>query len=299
MNYRVIADCINSYVYANTWAGLVTAVRSSTRGSSTDEMIQLLHRSRASPTLRALRDVRTVIYDRLDDVPNLLIGVLPAIEPSGSAKTSYTTAVTKATDIAEPLIPQSSELPEVPQIEEDDAEAEVIEDLAEQAIPTVISGSLNEGNEILDPTEEEQQAAARIQAAYRRYSSHRVRPKGQLAESREKLFLACLKTAEQVELGWYRKMMLGPLPHVLAFLELLYTSTQELKYKTKKRMRLPLKHEELDALDQQLTQTRYVPSMLHATLECSVAFAYDVVRPSRGSRTYRKRSDPARISTSS
>ncbi|EEB91697.1 hypothetical protein MPER_09907 [Moniliophthora perniciosa FA553] len=64
--------------------------------------------------------------------------------------------------------------------------------------------------------------------------------------------------ARDMPSGRYRKMALGPLPHVLSSLQAMYDVMHDFKRKTKDWMKQPLDHEELDRLDQQLTQTKYV-----------------------------------------
>ncbi|KAF9064525.1 hypothetical protein BDP27DRAFT_1333366 [Rhodocollybia butyracea] len=75
----------------------------------------------------------------------------------------------------------------------------------------------------------------------------------QMAASREIWFTSYLKM-DFLRSGRYRMMVLGSLPHILVFLGVLYTGAQDSRVKTKKRTRLPLKSEELDSLDKQLTR---------------------------------------------
>ncbi|KAJ3757219.1 hypothetical protein EV361DRAFT_769844, partial [Lentinula raphanica] len=63
--------------------------------------------------------------------------------------------------------------------------------------------------------------------------------------------------ANTVQTGLYCKMILGPLPHIMVFLDLLYISTQESKNIIKKDFQFCSKSEQIDKLDKCLTQTKY------------------------------------------
>ncbi|KAJ3784515.1 hypothetical protein GGU10DRAFT_294086 [Lentinula aff. detonsa] len=94
-----------------------------------------------------------------------------------------------------------------------------------------------------------------IQQAYRQYLSRKAKQRPtQLAVMRDKLFSEYVKV-NAVQDGHYRKMMLGPLPHVIIFLDLLYIGILESKKDTKKRLLSHLKSEEADLMDTLLTQT--------------------------------------------
>lgn len=261
-----------SYIEARTWSDLAFAVRNSTKHSVMDEMVNIVHKDRYNNSRLQPHIVRLVVYDKLEDLPRLLVGALPPILSSSSAPPIR--IIPRAPwGLAQPLdansvIPNTIEVETAERAVDVDLDLEdQIEDVVEQAIPFSIEGSLlPEQPDIPEPTEDEHRNATIIQLTYRQYSSRKTRRRAvtQLAVSRDKWFSACL-AMDTIKPGRYQKMILGPLPHILVFLDLLYTGTQESKNNTKKRTRITLKSEELDLLDKQLTQTMYVPLSVNKT----------------------------------
>ncbi|KAE9400954.1 hypothetical protein BT96DRAFT_620070 [Gymnopus androsaceus JB14] len=265
-----------SYIEARSWDDLAFAVRNSTKNSAMDEMVNIVHKNRYNSSRPHPRVVRLVVYDKIEDLPKLLTGSIPPVVPSPNAPPSRAIPriLRALSGHAQPLPPSLSYV--VPNtvgaetgtavttvVEADpgtandadmEPEEEQIEDVAPQAIPFSIIGPLLDQPDIPEPTEDEHRNATIIQLAYRKYWSHKGNRQTQVAVSRDKWFYDCLKM-DSIKPGRYRKMMLGPLPHILVGLELIYMGTQESKSNTKKRTRLPLKSEELDLLDKQLTQT--------------------------------------------
>ncbi|KIK71556.1 hypothetical protein GYMLUDRAFT_33762 [Collybiopsis luxurians FD-317 M1] len=260
------------YAEANCWEDLARALHQSTTRSSMDEMINIAHKDRYDDNRRSPRNVRTVVYDNIMDLPKLLIGAMAPIVPS-----SHATRPAQVLKAPQSGVPPASLLPQVqsnagtignetqriedakvdvivddtgaPENEPDDQ----IEDVAQQAIPTSVEGPLTDQLDIPEPTEQEYQSASIIQQAYRLYSTRKTKRPTQIAVSRNKHFTAFVQL--DIQPGHYRKMMLGPLPHVLVFLELFYMGILDLKANTRKRTLLPLSSEEADLVDKRLTET--------------------------------------------
>ena len=74
----------NSYADANDWDDLVYAFTESLKDSSLDEMILLVHASIHGPYERRPNYVRPVSYNELDEVPKLLLSVIPNSLRSGT-----------------------------------------------------------------------------------------------------------------------------------------------------------------------------------------------------------------------
>ncbi|KAJ3908266.1 hypothetical protein F5879DRAFT_367138 [Lentinula edodes] len=260
-----------SYVEARSWNNLASAVRQSTKGSAMDEMVNVVHKDRYDHTRYSPPGVRVVIYDKIEDLPKLLVGAISPVGTTTNAPIKF--QVLKATKTtAEPLLSKVMSVddklveaviaagehdPDTSVVASDVELDEQVEDVAQQAIPFSIDGPLVDETEILEPTENEHRNATIIQLAYRHYISRKTKERSQLAVSRDKWFNEYSKVIN-IQGGRYRKMMLGPLPHILVFIDLLHIGTQELKNSTKKRLRLPLKSEEADSLDKQLTRTNNV-----------------------------------------
>ncbi|KAJ3997585.1 hypothetical protein F5050DRAFT_1750599 [Lentinula boryana] len=263
------------YVEAHLWKDLASAVRRSTNGSAMDEMVNVVHKGRHDHTRYSPPGVRVVVYDKVEDIPSLLIGTIP---PVASAITDVPRDIQILEASKAPVETLASPLPfkqlawKTMHVEDKPVEAvaftadpdasaanleeeleEQIEDVAQQAIPFSINGPLVDETEIPEPTEHEHRNATIIQQAYRRYAHRKAKQRTQLAVSRNKWFNEYLKL-DDIQNGRYRKMMLGPLPHIMVFLDLLHIGTQDSKNSTKRRLRLPLISEEAGLLDKQLTQ---------------------------------------------
>ncbi|KAF5377115.1 hypothetical protein D9757_008781 [Collybiopsis confluens] len=256
------------YVEANGWDDLAREVRRSTKGSPLDEMVNIVHKDNYTP--HTLRDARTVVYENLEDLPKLLVG---AMAPVGQtvARTGPVQILRNPRSVASSTSGSVQSQPNVTVIQGDSRPVDIsaneeqangaddpennpeerIEDAARPTISFSIDGPLTDQPEIQEPTENEKRSAAVIQQAYRIYVSRKAKQPDQNTISRNKYFDTYMKL--DIPAGRYRKMLLGPLPHILVFLELLYTGSYEAKAKTRKRTLLPLKSEEIDLVDKQLT----------------------------------------------
>ncbi|KAJ3739795.1 hypothetical protein DFH05DRAFT_1546449 [Lentinula detonsa] len=268
MSYKI------SYVEARSWDDIAHAVRHSTEGSAMDEMVNIVHKDRYDNTRFSPRGVRVVVYEKIETLPNLLIGAIPPVASSINVGAPTDALILKTPEApTEPAPTQTAKVDEAILIEitaasgAKDADHEIVtdldadesvEDVAQQAIPHTtdsVDGPLMDEPEIPEATENERRSAMVIQQAYRQYLSRKAKQHPtQLAVTRDKLFSEYMKV-NAVQDGHYRKMMLGPLPHVIVFLDLLYIGILESKNNTKKRLLSHLKSEEADLMDTLLTQT--------------------------------------------
>ncbi|KAJ3758111.1 hypothetical protein EV360DRAFT_83381 [Lentinula raphanica] len=250
------------YVDARFWPHLASAVRQSTKYSPMDEMINVVHKDRYDSKRFSAAGVRVVVYDNIEDLPKLLVGAIPPVTVINAPRNVQILEAPKVAGHGSSSVMRHAEEPIKIAPPEDDLDSstahaeeeldEQVEDVAEQAIPFSVDGPLVYEPEITEPTEHEHLNATVIQQAYKRYLSRKTKQRTQLVVSREKWYNVYLNS--NIQDGRYRKMTLGPLPHIMVFLELLHNGTQDSKNTTKKRLRLPLKSEEADMLDKQLTQ---------------------------------------------
>ncbi|KAK7040183.1 hypothetical protein VNI00_009989 [Paramarasmius palmivorus] len=225
------------YAYAEDWNAIARLARNSIRATSMDEMIHLLHTSKLCGTPPNFPSVRYIVYTRLDELPTLL----RAEKPAPPKPVTLPASVDNEADIVEPA--------------ENRAEDHLIDDAA----PAVPTDSADDNPHVMSAEEKEQEERilARIPEIYRKNHARTQAARTRTEERRDDYFLSCREAARSCNLpgGVYLKMMLGPLPHVLMTLQALYDLTQEFKRKTKDWMKGELSHEQLDMLDQQLTQT--------------------------------------------
>lgn len=228
------------FVLVNTWKDLVQAIRRAVTDSPLDEMIRLVHSSRGpyGPSF----GVRTVVYGTLDEIPGLL--GTSSDQSMGSAQ-AFPEAHIGA------LITERREEQDDAQGESDsesDDQFEGQQPNPDEAAPV----EMPKLPEPVEPTQEEQLAAAKIQDAFRKLIARRRRvSKGRLADTLSRFFFACTKSAANVAQGKYLKLFLGPLPHILVCLDIANTDMHGYKTRTKKQ--LSNQPEDLDKLDEQLT----------------------------------------------
>jgi hypothetical protein len=218
-----------------------------------DEMVQLLHRSRIPAQVKPISGVRQIFYDNLIDIPRILR------DSATRAQHTLIPRRSKLNPSAAPFVPKSASKP-VP-------EEEQVEDVKEQELPTAAL-PVSEEPEIPEPTELEHRMASFIQVRYRRRMSARKESKSQYAQIRDKFWHQYLQQTDLT--GMHKKMVLGPLCHICAVLELMLVRTMDLKRETKKSMGfdVPLTPDELESLDKKLTQIRYCFASLYVTYTC-------------------------------
>ncbi|THU96851.1 hypothetical protein K435DRAFT_754482 [Dendrothele bispora CBS 962.96] len=253
---RILASSYRKYVHADSWDSIAIAVRQSTTANVMDEMVQVFHRSRLSGRVSPLTGVRQIIYDTLDHLPAIL-GDIVAL-----SKHTLNPPRSRLNPAAAVFVPRAgpslgSEKPESAVEETDENDDEQAEDVEEQVLPTTAFPEVVEEIKISEPTEEEHSAALSIQVAYKTYRNLKKRPTSQLVEIRDRFWRQCMMEVHvSVPPGLYRKMLLGPLPHVWAVLEVTHARILDVKHNTRKRMGLKqiLNGEEWERLDKQLTR---------------------------------------------
>lgn len=231
---------------ADSWTGLVNAVRWSTAESPLDEMIVLLHADRPRPY--PIRHVRQIIYKSPEDIPQLL-GTSHSLIESVSTQDANAQA-------GEVALEENDDDPLTLEDESGFDDTGEPEEVFLAAEPVEMPPAL----EAVKHTEEEIRAAMVIQQAFKRGHRRAGRRKAEMAKSNlaascASFFAICLKEAESID--WpnraYRLRFLGPLPHLLLCLDTVHTAAQKQKKQIKKDLR-EAKHEKLEALDKQLTQ---------------------------------------------
>ncbi|THU96852.1 hypothetical protein K435DRAFT_965733 [Dendrothele bispora CBS 962.96] len=244
------------YFYAKEWRDLASAVRYSTQ-SSMDELIVILHKSKVDFSRSGVR-LRQIIYDDIQEIPVLLGTTRSSANPDPLASTPTAVNSVELVESVEVNKQQDEEVEVTagPPPEDDDD----FEDVEERALGNIVFGSTHEEPEIPKVTEEYIRAVKIIQTAYRRRLARLKKPTIQHTVTRDRFWQDCVNQEEKVSPGHYRKMMWGPLPHVWALLEFLYSCSQAEKSKTKKQMGSELvpSPEELTRLDKALTRINSV-----------------------------------------
>ncbi|KAK0478174.1 hypothetical protein IW261DRAFT_1482258 [Armillaria novae-zelandiae] len=226
---RLLPSLYIRYVDAasRSWDEFAKVIRRSLQHDSTDEMIQLLHKSKAPVNGYAVLGVRQVVYDDLANIPVLL-------DPS-----------------ALKAISQTSELHTETSTHMGDDQTEEVEHLPHAE--TVRDEDMTRP----EPSEQEITAAIHIQRVYRRVLSRRRGiAKSGIAGLHAQIYSSCTK--EVSRLGdsprLYLRLFLGPLPHILVCLETVRADSLSHKRNTKDRLK-GCNPDEIDALDDLLTQT--------------------------------------------
>ncbi|KAJ7801958.1 hypothetical protein B0H14DRAFT_3782099 [Mycena olivaceomarginata] len=227
------------YVYADSWTSLI---RSSTEGSSLDEIIQLLHISR--PPLGVICGVRQIRYTNIEDIPRLLGASSLAV------LTSSPSYADESTDALQTETQQG--VNDAP----DDGDA-----AADQRLPEAVP-ALPSIPEPVARSKEELAAAATLRKvilhAHRRVE-HRKQATGKssLAAGLSEFFAECRSESATMDRAHrlYRIHFLGPLPHLLLCLDIVHTQAQKEAKQIRKDL-LVAEHEVLEQLDQKLTHTQ-------------------------------------------
>ncbi|KAF5377133.1 hypothetical protein D9757_008778 [Collybiopsis confluens] len=224
------------FVEATCWDDLAKALRGSMRRSPVDEMITILHKDRYKQDRPPSRNVRSVVYDKIEDLPSLLSD-LPSSEdvlPAPGTETIGDHSVRLANGMDQ---------------NENDEE---IEDVAQQEIPLSVEASSTTQPAVLEATDEQHCSASIIQQVYRRHLSRKTQRIGQFTLSRDRYFKAYARI--EIEAGRYRKMILGPLPHILVFFDLFNKGALNLKASMHKRLCSSLSPSEADTIDKRITR---------------------------------------------
>ncbi|KAK0444957.1 uncharacterized protein EV420DRAFT_1721599 [Desarmillaria tabescens] len=244
---RLLPSFYSRYVDAisYSWDEFAKVLRRSLQYDTTDEMIQLFHKSRAPVNLNALLGVRQVVYDDLANIQVLL-------DPSVSTAISQT---------SEPHVEvsmqmeddQAEEIEHLPRVEAAREEGEDSVDAVDNTVDVIPIQDMTRP----EPSEQEIDAAIQIQRAYRRVLSRRRGvAKSGIAGLHAQIYASCAKEVTRLgdNSGLYLRLFLGPLPHILVCLETVRIDSLNYKKKTKERLK-ECSPDEMDALDDLLTQT--------------------------------------------
>ena len=165
----------NSYIDAESWYDLEVAFTESLKNSSLDEIILLLHTSIPAPCGWRSEYVRPVFYNRLDEVPNLLLSTAPSVLRTGGTLTHQQRPHVVATG-AQPDGNRDEEenqkCTDTPPETIADWEEEVVTpgwDYEEEIDETEVNATKVVQDAYLRHLEWKQAAAKKIQAAYRRH----------------------------------------------------------------------------------------------------------------------------------
>ncbi|KAJ7671910.1 hypothetical protein B0H17DRAFT_1141332 [Mycena rosella] len=243
---RFTALC-TKYVEASSWASITRAVRSSTDGSTLDEMVQLLYVARPQP--RAVRGVRQIVYGKFEDIPRLL-GASSSIASYYEYQTAPVAPV--------PQMEQREDRDDAPDDSDADADERLPNDAPLHMPPTSVL------EEPVAPSEEELAAAATIRKAilraHRRVEQHtKGARKSSLAAGLSEFFAECRSESATMDRP-YRVYFLGPLPHLLLCLDIVHTRAQKEAKQMKKELNTA-EHEALEILDKKLTDVQHTLKM--------------------------------------
>ena len=233
----------NSYADAEGWDDLEHAFTESLKQSPFDEMILLLHTGASSPHEQRLEYVRPVSFDRLDDVPELLLSTAPSAWRTGPTRSYQPPHVEAATEVQ----PDDSgdgqggqehiDMPQERITDVYEAEAEAsFGDREEEIDETWVNAAIVIQDAYRRHLERRRTGAARkIQAVYRR---HLKRSEGIDAIQAHYWHLLCKRSTE---MEWskdsrYYLLFRVPLGYVLVCLDAIKTFVESEKKEAKKRV---------------------------------------------------------------
>jgi hypothetical protein len=230
---------------------VVAAIHRSTKGSPLDELVQLYHESKKGnlPPL----NVRRVVYKSNPEVMGLLNNSKPAVISNLRPDAPVFVPKPRVDQVSEEIEDAGPEQEiEEPEMDSTDiiGAGTFVESITVTALPEVN----------LPPSEEQINATCVIQTAYRKLLRRRRKStKNTLQATRASFFDACLE--ESLKMEWpngiyYRLLLLGPLPHVLACLSAAHSWAIDTKVRNKKRLKVAL-HQELEDVGKRLTEHTY------------------------------------------
>lgn len=232
---RSYSRLVVKYVKATGWTDLVRALRSTadTEASDFDQLIQLKDSKKTNGPVHSIRGIRVVVYSNPADVVPLVNGakVEAVPQPTSTLRAEAATFVPNAQYLN---VDDGAEDDEADEDGDEDGDDQA-EDLVPQDGDTGIDHSIDVDaaartvdaarvdQTMTPPREEEIAAAKRIASMYRRILlRQRGIPKKGLPAVRLRWFLSCQELAQDMGRS-YRVLFLGPLPHALVCLEMLYT----------------------------------------------------------------------------
>ena len=261
----------SSYANAESWDDLVYVLTTSLRNSSLDEMILLLHIDIPDQYEWRPNYVRLVAYRRLDDVPKLLTGALPALTLTSGA--TFTRQQRPRVEVATGARPdgdhevqdQQKHIDDMPQ-EEGVAEGKEAEAIASSGDheEEIDETQANAAKVIQDAYRRHWErkrtpAVRKIQAAYRRHLKRKSVVRKGIDENQSQYWQ--LLRQRSMEMEWskdsqYYLLFRVPLAYILVCLDAIKTFIESENKVAKKRL-MTEDHKALDDVMKALTQYKY------------------------------------------
>ncbi|TFY66231.1 hypothetical protein EVG20_g4858 [Dentipellis fragilis] len=226
-------DSYRPYFAARRWSDLAHAVQSDST-SSFNKLIRF-HSDAVAQPLVELPGLHRLVYNRLDDIPNLLdpghqFQRLKEIVKPFTGNASVSAAGTTVPNTAHIKIENDSSADSAAHPIKEDDTVDVDIDADE---PPYAHFAANRATGISDSQE---QAARRIQKAARQMLRRmKARPQNGRAAALQRLFRTCKAESEHLAKVSYRAIYLGPLPHLLLCLEWMLNKLKEVKAHAKRK----------------------------------------------------------------
>ncbi|KAG1809265.1 hypothetical protein EV424DRAFT_1328374 [Suillus variegatus] len=270
-NYRKLVDDVVRYMTplpgrAPLSDAYLRALLAFDDNTGVGNLVHLVHKMMDQHTRVYTSIGRRLVYEKTTEIPHLLSSYAviaqstlrveaPAFVPGvGHCKDRPEVMQRDEKEITEP---QPQDLEGEEEGEEDvtanaDTETRDASETLDEAV-TLLAPDLDESLRTNGPSVEEEEAACKIQNAYRRY----VRRRSSRAVNAEidAMFMTCLKETQSPEWrrGYYGFLFLGPLPHLLVCLERGIALTRAAKAKTKGLFNKE-SHEKLEELGKQRSE---------------------------------------------
>jgi len=258
----------SSYANAESWDDLVHAFVEPLKNSSLDEMILLLHTATPGPDAPHPRHVRPVFYDRLDEVPELLLSKTPSALRTDAIHTNRwspragaATVVQRSSDRDGRRQQKRTEIPEERIAHGKEADEAVPGGDHEEEIDET---QVNAAKVIQDANgrylERKRAGAARkIQVAYRRHLKGKAVVREGIDAAQAHYWYLLRKRSMKME--WpkdsrYYLLFRVPLAYILVCLDTIKAFVESKKKEAKKRM-MTEDHGGLEELMDALNQYRY------------------------------------------
>jgi hypothetical protein len=238
-----------SFVAARSWDDIYNATINALKDSSQDDMVEIVHRSQEKSSHRPPIGIRRIIYSKMTDLRQQAGGIsVSALNPE-----------------AAPFLPQVNKEPAEPPAHNYEQDPTVVpENVEDDMVHGQTTDTEDTAHEIPEVetkewTEKETIAAIMIQKTWIAYRKRCEPQEDALEHKLSIVFVSCLKEARKVRNGLYKKLFLGPLPHVLLWLQeveqIMYMAKAETKRLLHDTKTTP---EEYERLDEQLTKNKYV-----------------------------------------
>ncbi|KAF8060885.1 hypothetical protein FPV67DRAFT_312197 [Lyophyllum atratum] len=257
---RTFPALYGRYVSSRHWGGLAHALFNMSPGLLVDELIQF-HDSREAPT-EPVRGVRVVSFKTNDDLAQLIgaVTLSHVAVPPNEADSGRNQPVGSGSSLPN-VVPEADVAVDTEGTEDADDDVEMVDAVAigpgsdeisnMEALPIMSSADIPE---VQPPTAAELHAASIIQKVYKRTLLRRRQAAKAALRSRK--FSACLEAARNMtwdENSSYKRLFLGPLPHMLLCLDAAHAMTLGEKKTAKKRWQ-SAHHQILDSLGLQMTE---------------------------------------------